>query len=175
MARLLVSYLLYFLVTLAIVLASGRRFLARDKRMAAYVGALLLLMPAGQAYWQARTTYPFVRWDMYGSATPPDTYHEFLIRDDPGPEHPYPFADIAFSAPRAFMERVSQMVDACKCTGSDSVVDAVIAALASAHRDRTGRVITQFDVYDVQLGAGSLEPGRRTLRYDWHAKPRGSP
>ena len=175
MRHFIVSYVIYFLVTLAIVLASGRRFIARDKRLAAYVGALLRLMPAGQAYWQARTTYPFARWDMYGSTNPPDTYHEFLIRDDPGPEHPYPFADVAFSAPRAFMERVSQMVEACKCAGGDTLVDDVIAALASAHRDRTGRVITRFDVYDPQLGAGPLEPGRRTLRYDWHAKPEGSP
>ena len=154
---------------------SGYRYLARDRRLAWYVGALLVLMPAGQALWHSRATYPFVRWDMYGSSTPDQSYPEFLIRDGAGPEHHYPFEEVAFSAPRAFMQRLDQLVRACKCTGGDQLVDAVIASLASIHRDRTGRTITQFDVYDVQIKTGARGAGPRTLRYEWWATPSGTP
>jgi hypothetical protein len=51
-ARLLIRvihFLLYFVVALSIVMLSGRRYLARDRRMAAFIGALVLLLSAGHA------------------------------------------------------------------------------------------------------------------------------
>ena len=51
------NFLIYFLVTVGIVLLSGRRHLARDKRLAAVVGALVILLPAGQAVRGGRVTY----------------------------------------------------------------------------------------------------------------------
>ena len=163
------NFLIYFLVTLAIVMLSGRQYIARDKRLAGFVGALLILLPAGQAGWHSRTTYPFVPWDMYASSTPPQTYQEYLIQDDVGPAYHYPFGHVAFSSPRAFMRRLDQLVRACRCTGGDALVDAVIEALGDIHRDRTGRTITQFEVYDVQIATGSQQTGPRTLRYTWGA------
>jgi hypothetical protein len=148
---------------------SGRQYLVRDKRLAGFVGALLILLPAGQAGWYRRTTYPFVPWDMYGSSTPPQTYQEYLIRDDAGPVYHYPFGHVAFSSPRAFMRRLDQLVRGCRCTAGDPLVDAVVEALVSIHRDRTGRTITQFKVYDVQIATGSRESGPRTLLYIWRA------
>jgi hypothetical protein len=150
---------------------SGRQYIVRDKRLAGFVGALLILLPAGQAGWHSRATYPFVRWDMYGSSNPPQTYQEYLIRDDAGPVHHYPFGHVAFSSPRAFMLRLHQLVTACRCTGGDALVDAVIVALVDIHHDRTGRTITRFEVYDVQIATGSLQPGPRTLLYIWRASP----
>jgi hypothetical protein len=46
-------------------------------------------------------------------------------------------------------------------------------ALVDIHRERTGRVVTEFDVYDVQRVPGSLEPGPRTLKYSWRSAAAG--
>jgi hypothetical protein len=75
----------------------------------------------------------------------------------------YPFSHVAPIAPRSFMLRVRQMVGACRCTGNNEVVDALLQALADIHREQTGRAVMQFDVCDVQRVPGSLEPGPRTL------------
>ena len=166
-------FLLYFLAALGIVLLSRRRFLPIDRRTSFYLGAVLLLMPAGQALWHSRSTYPFVRWDMYGSSTPDSTYPAFVIEDG-GAEQHYPFTEVAFSAPRAFMQRLDQLVRGCRCAGGDPLVDSVITALASIHRDRTGRTITRFEVYDVPIHSASKPAGPRTLRYDWRAAPAGA-
>jgi hypothetical protein len=166
-------FLLYFLAALGIVLLSRRRFIPLDRRMALYLGAVLLLMPAGQALWHSRTTYPFVRWDMYGSSTPDSTYPAFMIEDG-GAERHYPFTEVAFSAPRAFMQRLDQLVRDCKCAGGDPLVDSVVSSLAAIHRDRTGRIITRFDVYDVPIHSPADDPGPRSLRYDWRAAPAGA-
>ncbi|MGH7536577.1 MAG: hypothetical protein ACREMG_13490, partial [Gemmatimonadales bacterium] len=104
------------------------------------------------------------------STAPPRTYQEYLIRDDSGRMYHYPFEHIAFSSPRAFMIRLEQLVQACNCTGSDELVDDVIATFASIHRDRTGRTVTQFQVYEVPVTTGSQPPGPRTLRYTWRPK-----
>jgi hypothetical protein len=167
-------FLVYFLAALGIVLLSGRRYFPLDRRMALYLGAVALLMAAGQALWHSRSTYPFVRWDMYGSATPDSTYPAFMIEDGGGAERHYPFTEVAFSAPRAFMQRLDQLVRGCKCAGGDPLVDSVITSLAAIHRDRTGRTITRFDVYDVPIHSAADEPGPRTLRYDWRAAPAGA-
>jgi hypothetical protein len=165
--------LLYFLAALSIVLLGRRRFSPIDRRMALYLGAVLLLMPAGQALWLSRSTYPFVRWDMYGSSTPDSTYPAFMIEDG-GAEVHYPFTEVAFSAPRAFMQRLDQLVRGCKCASGDPLVDSVITALAAIHRDRTGLTITRFEVYEVPIHHAADEPGPRTLRYDWRATPGGA-
>ena len=168
----IVQFLLYFSVALGIVLLSGRHYLARDRRMAAFVGVLVVLLAAGHVLRSPRWTYPFERWAMYGNPEAPTGYNEFLIRDDAGPMQLYPFSHVAPIAPRAFMLRVRQMVRICRCSRQDRVVDTLLAALAEIHRERTGRAVTQFDVYDVQRMPGSLEPGPRTLRYRW--RPAGT-
>jgi len=100
------NFLIYFLVTVGIVLLSGRRHLARDKRLATVVWALVILLPAGQAMRRSRATYPFIRWGMYASTTPPQSYQEYLIRDDGDSVYHYAFGHIAFSSPRSFMLRL---------------------------------------------------------------------
>jgi hypothetical protein len=167
--------LLYLLVALGIVLLSGRRYLARDRRMAGFVGVLLILLAAGHVRDNSRLTYPFVKWGMYGKAEAPKLYHEYLIRDGDGPVRHYPFSHIAPNSPRSFMLRLHQLVGNCRCTEDDALVDATIEALANIHRERTGRMITQFEVYDVQRIPGSREPGPRTLRYTWRPAPAGAP
>jgi hypothetical protein len=157
-----------------IVLLSARRHLARDKRLATVVWALVILLPAGQAMRRSRATYPFVRWGMYASTSPPQMYQEYLIRDDGDSVYHYPFGHIAFSSPRAFMIRLEQLVQACSCAGGDQLVDDVIEAFASIHRDRTGRTVTQFEVYDVPVTPGPEQPGARTLRYTWRPRALGS-
>jgi hypothetical protein len=169
----LLHFLLYFMVAVSIVMLSGRRYLARDRRMAAFLGALVVLLAAGHVLRSSRWTYPFEKWAMYGNAEAPSAYNEFLIRDDAGPMRFYPFSHIAPLAPRSFMLRVRQMVGACRCTGNNKVVDALLQALADIHRERTGRAVTQFDVYDVQRVPGSLEPGPRTLKYTWRPAAAG--
>jgi hypothetical protein len=168
-----VHFLLYFVVALGIVMLSGRRYLARDRRMAAFIGALVLLLATGHVLRSSRWTYPFEKWAMYGNAEAPSAYNEFLIRDGAGPMRFYPFSHVAPIAPRSFMLRVRQMVGACRCAGNDELVDALLRALADIHRQRTGRVVTQFDVYDVQRVPGSLEPGPRTLKYTWRPAAAG--
>jgi hypothetical protein len=168
-------FLICCAVGLGIVLLSGRPYLTRDRRMAAFLGLLVVLLAAGHVLQSPRWTYPFVRWGMYGNAEAPTGYNEFLIRDDASAMRLYPFSHIAPIAPRAFMLRVRQMVRVCRCTGHDRVVDALLAALADLHRDRTGRVVTQFDIYDVQRVPGSLDPGPRTLRYRWQPAASGAP
>ena len=104
---------------------------------------------------------------MYGNAEAPSVYQEFLIEDTAGPMRLYPFSHVAPLAPRAFMLRVRQVVRGCRCSGGNVVADAMLKTLADIHRERSGRVVTRFDVYDVQRVPGSLEPGPRTLRYTW--------
>lgn len=166
---------LYLLVALSIVLLSGRRYLAQDKVMAGFVGLLLVLLAAGHVRDNSRLTYPFVKWGMYGKAEAPKLYHEYLIRDGDGPVRHYPFSHIAPISPRSFMLRLHQLVDKCRCTEGDTLVDATIAALADIHHERAGRTITQFEVYDVQRIPGSREPGPRTVRYTWRSAPSGAP
>ena len=170
-----IHFLVYFVVALSIVLLSGRRYLARDRRMAAFLGVVVFLLAAGHVLRSSRWTYPFEKWAMYGNAEAPSAYNEFLIRDDAGPMRFYPFSHVAPLAPRAFMLRVRQMVGACRCTGSNEVVDSLLKALADIHRERTGRAVAQFDVYDVQRVPGSLEPGTRTLQYAWRPTAAGGP
>ena len=168
-------FLIYFPIGLGIVLLSGRHYLTRHRPMAAFLGVFVVLLAAGHVLRSPRWTYPFVRWGMYGNSEAPAGYNEFLIRDDAGSLRLYPFSHIAPIAPRAFMLRVRQLVGVCRCTGHDRVVDALLAALADLHRDRTGRVVTQFDIYDVQRVPGSLDPGPRTLRYHWQPAAGGAP
>lgn len=160
---------------MGIVLLSGRRYLARDRGMAVFLGVLVVLLSAGHVVRSPRWTYPFERWGMYGNPEAPTGYNEFLVRDDAGPMHFYPFSHIAPIAPRAFMLRVRQMVGACRCDGQDRVVDSLIIALAEIHREHTGRMISQFDIYDVQRVPGSLDPGPRTLRYRWRSADGAAP
>jgi hypothetical protein len=152
---------------LGIVVLSGRRLLAGDRRLRVVVGVLLVLLPFGQSYWHARTTYPLIPWDMYADPTLDRVYPEFLIRDGASAAHPYPFEQITFNMPRAFIGRVSQIVDDCRCAGGDPLADAVLDSLAAIHRDRTGRAITELEVYEVAITGASREPARRTLRYVW--------
>jgi hypothetical protein len=166
--------LFYLLVALGIVVRSGHRYLARDMRMAGFVGGLLVLLAAGHVRDNSRLTYPFVKWGMYGKAEAPKVYHEYLIRDGDGPVH-YPFRHIAPIAPRSFMLRLHQLVRYCGCTKDDVLVDATIRTLAGIHQERTGRTVTQFDVYDVQRIPGSLEPGPSTLQYTWRPAHAGAP
>lgn len=169
----LTQFLIYFPVALGIVLLSGRHYLARDRRMAVFLGVLITLLAAGHVLRSPRWTYPLVRWGMYGNPEAPTGYNEFLIQDGPGPMRFYPFSHVAPIAPRSFMLRVRQMVRICRCTADDAVVDALLQALADIHHERTGRTVTRFDVYDVQRIPGSLEPGPRTLRYSWHPSAGG--
>ena len=162
-------FLVYFPVALGIVLLSGRRYLARDRAMAGVLGVLVVLLAAGHVLRSPRWTYPFERWGMYGNPEAPSGYSEFLMRDDRGPPRLYPFSHIAPIAPRAFMLRVRQMVRLCRCERGDPVVDSLVVALAEIHRERTGRVMTQFEVYDVQRVPGTRNPGPRALRYRWRA------
>jgi hypothetical protein len=168
-------FFLYFPAALGIVLLSGRLYLARDRRMAGFLGTLVVLLAAGHVLRSDRWTYPFERWGMYGNPEAPTGYNEFLIRDDASSMRFYPFSQVAPIAPRAFMLRVRQMVRICRCAEHDRVVDALLSALADIHRERTGRVITQFDIYDVQRVPGSLNPGPRTLRYRWQPATGVSP
>jgi hypothetical protein len=170
-----IHFLLYFGVALGIVMLSGRHYLARDRRMAAFIGVLVFLLAAGHVLRSSRWTYPFEKWAMYGNAEAPSVYHEFLIQDDAGPMRLYPFSHVAPLAPRAFMLRVRQVVGACRCSGGSEVADAMLKTLTDIHRERTGRVVTRFDVYDVQRVPGSLEPGPRTLRYTWRPTATGGP
>jgi len=170
-----IQFLLYFGVALGIVMLSGRHYLARDRQMAAFIGVLVFLLAAGHVLRSSRWTYPFEKWAMYGNAEAPSAYNEFLIRDDAGPMRFYPFSHVAPLAPRAFMLRVRQMVGACHCTGNNEVVDSLLKALADIHRERTGRAVAEFDVYDVQRVPGSLEPGTRTLQYTWRPAAAGGP
>ena len=167
--------LLYLLVALGIVMLSGRRYLARDRRMAGFVGLMLVLLAAGHVRDNSRLTYPFVKWGMYGKAEAPKLYHEYMIREGDGPVRHYPFRHIAPISPRSFMLRLHQLVGNCGCTKDDALVDATIAALADIHRERTGRTITGFEVYDVQRIPGSREPGPRTLQYAWAPAPVNAP
>ena len=112
---------------------------------------------------------------MYANTAPPQTYQEYLIQDDSGRVYHYPFDHIAFSSPRAFMIRLEQLVQACNCAGSDALVDDVIEAFASIHRDRTGHTVMQFDVYDVPITTGPHQPGPRTHRYRWRPTRGGAP
>lgn len=170
-----IHFLLYFGIALSIVMLSGGRYLARDRRMTVFLGALVFLLAAGHVLRSSRWTYPFEKWAMYGNAEAPSDYNEFLIRDDARPMRFYPFSHVAPLAPRAFMLRVRQMVGKCRCNGGNEVVDALLKALADIHRERTGRAVTQFDVYDVQRVPGSLEPGPRTLQYTWRPPVIGGP
>jgi hypothetical protein len=171
----LALFFCYLLLALGIVVLSGRRYLARDRRMAGFVGLLIVLLAAGHVRNGSRLTYPFVKWGMYGQAEAPKVYHEYLIRDGDGPMRHYPFRHIAPISPRSFMLRLHQLVVACGCTGDDALVDATIRALADMHREHTGLAVTQFDVVDVQRIPGSLEPGPRTVQYTWRATDASAP
>jgi hypothetical protein len=162
-------------VAVAIVWLTGRRVLHRERRLAAFVWALVFLLSAGHVLRSSRWTYPFERWGMYGNPEAPDRYNEFLIQDGDGPPRLYPFRYIAPGEPRAFMLRVRQMVRICDCGANDPVVDSLLSALAALHHDHTGRTVTQFDVYDVHRVPGSLEPGSRDLRYRWRPTPVPTP
>ena len=165
----------YLLVALGIVLLSGGRFVARDRRLAAFVGAVVILVALGHERDNSRLTYPFVKWGMYGKPEAPKVFHEYLIRDDEGPVRHYPFRHIAPISPRSFMLRVHQLVSRCKCIKDDPLVDATIQALVDIHREHTGRSATEFEVYDVQRIPGSRELGPRTLQYRWQAPREGAP
>jgi hypothetical protein len=167
-------FLLYLVVAAAIVWLSGRRYLASDRRMAWFVGVLVVLLAAGHVLRSSRWTYPFERWGMYGNPEAPTVYNEFLIQDGAGPMRLYPFSNVAPLAPRAFMLRVRQLVRMCHCSAHDRVVDALLAALADIHRQRTGRTVTRFEVYDVPRVPGSLDPGQPELRYTWQPQPAGT-
>lgn len=166
---------LYLLVALGIVLLSGRSLLAPDRRMAGFVGVLVLLLTLGHVRDSSRLTYPFVKWGMYGKVEAPKIYHEYLIQDDAGGAQHYPFSHVAPISPRAFMLRVHQLVESCRCSADSRLVDAAIRTLADIHHERTRRTITRFEVFDVQRNTGSAHVGQRTLRYTWQLDPAGTP
>jgi hypothetical protein len=167
--------LLYSLVALGIVLLSGRFVLAHDRRMAGFVGLLVLLLTLGHVRDSSRLTYPFVKWGMYGKVEAPRLYHEYVIRDDAGSAQHYPFSQVAPISPRAFMLRVHQLVEFCRCSAANPLVDDAIRTLADIHHERTRRTITRFEVFDVQRNTGSGEIGPRTLRYTWQVDPVRTP
>ena len=166
---------LYLFVALGIVLLSGRSVLARDRRMAGFVGVLALLLTLGHVRDSSRLTYPFVKWGMYGKVEAPKLYHEYLIQDDVGSAQHYPFSQVAPISPRAFMLRVHQLVESCRCSADNPLVDAAIQTLAAIHHDRTHRTITRFEVFDVRRTTGSADVGPRTLRYTWQLDPARAP
>lgn len=175
MLRVLLSHgraviLLLYLSLGGIVLLVGERSSSTTPiRWRAVVVVLAALMAAGQAVDRPKLTYPFISWKMYARDTVRHTFQRYHATDDRGVVQEYPFVAVAFSEPRALMERVSRAVEDCACSADDPTVDSIVLGLAAIHRQATGRAMTALHIYDVSLTGPIGAPGVQVLRYSWSA------
>jgi hypothetical protein len=162
-------YLVYLVLTAGLFAVTGYHYLIGGMPSVVRRLALVLiaLLPLGQACRQDRLTYPLQHWGMYSGGALPERIPTYFASDDLGAEFHYPFRNIAFSSPRAFMARFQQLIDACHCDSKDPVVDAFVLALADLHQGRTGRRVLHFWVDEVTVSTSTTKRGQTIRRYQW--------
>jgi hypothetical protein len=160
-------FAVYALASVAIVRWTGARHLERDGLALGLAIILIVALPAAQAWNNPRLTYPLDHWGMYASTTPPSRYYEYVVTTTKGRMYQYPFAQVAFSEPRALKSRLDELIAACRCQGGDAVVNDTIRALAAIHHASDGAIIRRVEVFEVDLRGGPLARHGPALRYTW--------
>lgn len=159
---------LYLLVTLVVLAFALPADLHAVRGKGLVVAAVMLVLPLGQAR-QDHLLYPADHWGMYTSPDVPLTFQEYVVGTVAGASYHYPFVQVAFSSPRTFMARLSQLITRCRCKEGDALLDAIFEALVSIHRDRSGAAVARLTVYDNEWSSA-----RRTIRYRWQPHTAGA-
>ena len=164
-----VILLMYVSISGVVLLVSLRSFSTAPVRWRATVLLVATLMTAGQSVDRPKLTYPFVSWKMYARDTVRPTFQRYLVTDDRGDIQEYPFVAVAFSEPRALIERVFRAVEDCACSANDPTVDSIVLGLGAIYREATGRAMMALHIYDVSLTGPTGAPGVQVLHYSWSA------
>jgi hypothetical protein len=160
------AFLFYAALTTGIVLVTGALHRVRTAIIGSTVVVVGVAVPFGHVLNDSRLTYPFVRWNMYSTARFSPSYVAHVATDRSGFTFHYPYRYVAVSSPRAFMARLEQLIQACRCGSGDRLVDETFQALAALETRRTGRLITEIAIYRVS-GRDPSADERRTLLYAW--------
>jgi hypothetical protein len=156
-----VDFMCYAVVALAVVMLTGTRHLSASSPVAWTAVILAVLVALGQSR-RDHFYYPFDHWGMYASTTVPERVPKHLVRTRTGSVYEYPFVEVVFSSPRAFMAKIEQLIAACACRNGDARVDELLGTLALIHGRNHGVAVEAFWIEEVRLA-----DGHRVVEYSW--------
>ena len=101
----------YLIILIAVYWFSGIHKYMRRLNRSLFIFLILFfyLLVVGQVNKTPSQTYPFVNWSMYSQKTPWPSYIEHIITLQDGSRMHYPYEDIAFTSPRAFMRKIERI------------------------------------------------------------------
>lgn len=166
--------LIYFVLILSVCLLTTIHVQLRSLNNTRLILLALFtyLFVVGQVNKSSLHTYPFVTWSMYSQTYPSQTNYEFVIELEDSTIQHYPVEIITFTSQRAFMRRLSQVLQRSdKPAEAEELLYQSIAGLVKIYEEKyPSRHVQTFTINRVHISLTDTGNGFTTSTYNEYKK-----